>query len=120
MDTNIYTDSAGLALGGHDPVAYFTLGAPTKGKPRLSREWNGAKWLFSTEEHRVMFDADPNKYAPAFGGHCAVAKVIGAELKGSPKRWRIENDKLYINKNLLAASMFGPFSGRIQKLAEQS
>ncbi len=120
MNTPIYTDETGYALGGHDPVAYFTIGAPTPGKPDISREWNGATWLFSTSEHRALFDADPDKYAPAFGGHCAVAQVMGADLKGSPKRWRIKNGRLYVNKNLLASTMFGPLAGRIQRLAEQA
>ena len=118
METTMYTDKAGHALQGHDPVAYFTVGAPTKGNPNISREWNGATWLFSTAEHRDLFDADPDKYAPAFGGHCAVAQVLGADLKGSAKRWRIKGDRLYINKNLLASSMFGLLAGRIQKLDE--
>ncbi len=116
METTIYTDKAGHALQGHDPVAYFTVGAPAKGNPNISRDWNGATWLFSSSEHRDQFDADPDRYAPAFGGHCAVARVFGAELKGSAKRWRIVDDRLYINKNLLASSMFAPLASRIQKL----
>ena len=120
MSSAIYTDSAGQALDGHDPVAYFTVGAPTKGNPNINREWNGATWLFSKAEHRDLFDAEPQKYAPAFGGHCSVAKAAGAELPGSPKRWRIEDGRLYINKNLLASSLFWLVSGRIQKLAEAS
>jgi YHS domain-containing protein len=118
MSTNIYTDSAGHALQGHDPVAYFTVGTPTRGNPNISREWNGATWLFSTAENRELFDTDPSKYAPAFGGHCAVAQVMGADVKGSAKRWRIEDDRLYLNKNLMASKMFGLFAGRIRTLAE--
>lgn len=120
METTIYTDSSGHALQGHDPVAYFTVGAPTKGNPNISHEWSGATWLFSTAEHRDLFVADPAKYAPAFGGHCAVAQVMGSDLKGSAKRWRIKDGRLYINKNLVASSMFGLFAGRIQKLDERS
>ncbi len=120
MASTIHTDDAGLALQGHDPVAYFTVGAPTKGNPNISRDWSGATWLFSTAEHRDLFDADPDKYAPAFGGHCAVAQVIGSDLRGSAKRWRIEDGRLYINKNLLASSMFGLLVGRIRKLDDRS
>ncbi|MFK8023271.1 MAG: YHS domain-containing (seleno)protein [Ilumatobacter sp.] len=120
MNTTIHTDTAGLALQGHDTVAYFTLGTPTKGNPNISREWRGATWLFSTAEHRDLFDADPHKYAPAFGGHCAVAQVMGQQLRGSPKRWRIEGGQLFINKNLMASVMFRPFANRIRRLAERS
>lgn len=120
MNANIHTDEAGQALQGYDPVAYFTLGAATMGNPNISREWSGATWLFSTAEHRDLFDADPNKFAPAFGGHCAVGKVMGQDLKGSAKRWRIKDDRLYMNKNLLASLMFGLLAGRVQKLADRS
>lgn len=120
MSTSIYTDQEGLALQGHDPVAYFTVGAPVKGNPNISCEWTGATWLFSTAEHRDLFEANPDRYAPAFGGHCAVAQVMGADFPGSAKRWRIENDKLYVNKNLMASSMFGLFARRIKRLAQRT
>ncbi len=120
MTTTVYVDKAGIALQGHDPVAYFTLGAPTKGDPELSRQWNGATWLFSSAAHRDLFDGDPEKYAPAFGGHCAVAQVAGTDLRGSAKRWRIEDGRLFVNKNLLASSLFGLFAGRIKTLADRA
>ena len=120
MTTTVYTDRNGYALEGHDPVAYFTVGAPTPGNPNISLDWGDATWLFSTAEHRTMFDADPVRYAPAFGGHCAVAQVSGQNLKGSAKRWRIEDDRLYVNKNLFAAVMFRPFATKIRNLAERA
>lgn len=116
----IYTDRAGRALQGHDPVAYFTVGAPTRGDESISRHWNGATWLFASTANRDLFDADPLRYAPAFGGHCAVAQVFGVKLPGSPKRWRIEDGRLYVNKNLLAASQFRLFARRIRKLADRA
>ena len=116
----VFTDSDGRALQGHDPVAYFMVGAPTKGNPNISREWNGATWLFASDENRDRFDADPDRYAPAFGGHCAVARSFGYSLPGSAKRWRIDDGRLYINKNRFAALLFGPFTNRIRKLADDA
>ena len=120
MQPPIYTNSDGVALNGHDPVAYFTVGAPTKGNPSISREWSGAIWLFSSTKHRDLFDADPHSYAPAFGGHCAVGQVTGRQFRGSPKRWRIEDDRLFVNKNLMASVMFRPFRTKIHQLARRS
>lgn len=119
METTIYTDTNGRALQGYDAVAYFTVGEPKQGDPEISSEWSGATWLFATTEHREMFEADPKKYAPAFGGHCALGSMLGANLPGSPKRWRIENDRLYINKNLFAAMQFPLFARRIRRLADE-
>lgn len=119
MNQTIHTDGNGHALAGHDVVAYSTLGAPTKGDPNISREWSGATWLFSSAQHRALFDENPTKYAPAFGGHCAVGKAVGFNLPGSPKRWRFDDGRLYINKNLLAATQFRLFARRIRRLADE-
>jgi YHS domain-containing protein len=118
MTRSIHTDKQGHALQGHDPVAYFTVGKPTIGEPDLSLEWEGATWLFSTEEHREMFSVEPARYAPAFGGHCAVASAMGQSLPGSAKRWRVHEGRLYINKNIVAAAIYPLVAGRVHKLAE--
>ena len=73
-ETTIHTDRDGLALQGHDPVAYFTVGTPTKGHANISREWDGATWRFASDANRDRFDADPQKYAPAFGGRVYALK----------------------------------------------
>lgn len=59
----------GIAIKGFDPVAYFTMGEPVKGSDQFAYEWKGAKWLFSSREHLDLFSADPNKYAPQYGGY---------------------------------------------------
>ena len=59
----------GIALKGYDPVAYFTMSKPVKGDERFAYEWRGAKWLFSSKQHMDIFTADPEKYAPQYGGY---------------------------------------------------
>ncbi len=56
----------GYAVSGYDTVAYFTLGKPVKGDKKIVAEWNDAKWLFSSKEHKNLFLANPEKYAPAY------------------------------------------------------
>lgn len=114
----IYTDNSGRALRGYDAVAYHTEGAAIEGDPLIAYEWHGATWCFASVKNRELFRSDPDKYAPAFGGHCAVGKALGFSLPGSPKRWRIENGRLFINKNGVAALQFRPLSRRIRSLAE--
>lgn len=110
----------GVAIKGYDPVAYFTIGEPTKGSPDISYRWDNAEWWFSTEANREAFAADPHRYVPQFGGNCAVAAATGHRVKASPKRWRIEKDgRLYLNKDRLAARLHGPLSSRILRLSEQ-
>ena len=59
----------GLAVKGYDPVAYFTLGEPVKGKKEFEINWKGATWRFSAAAHRDLFAANPEKYAPQYGGY---------------------------------------------------
>lgn len=101
-----YVDETGYALSGYDPVAYFSLtqsavGTPQPraipGKASISAEWNGAKWAFSSEENREKFLADPQKYAPAYDGHCAYGVSKGGKVPANPNLWRIVDGKLYLN-----------------------
>jgi YHS domain-containing protein len=64
-------DKAGLAIQGYDPVAFFTMGKPVKGKPELVYRHNGALYYFATKEHRDLFKRAPDQYEPQFGGYCA-------------------------------------------------
>jgi YHS domain-containing protein len=65
----INTTWLGVAIDGYDVVAYFTLGQPTKGDSDFSYEWEGAEWRFASAEHLETFKADPEKYAPQYGGY---------------------------------------------------
>lgn len=87
----------GVAVGGYDPVAYFTQGKPVKGSDKITAEHNGATWRFSSEANRTAFLAEPAKYAPQYGGYCAWAVSLGSTAKGDPNAWRIVDGKLYLN-----------------------
>ena len=89
----------GVAVGGYDPVAYFTEGKPVRGSRDISLEHDGATWRFATEASRAAFQADPAKYAPQYGGHCAWAVSQGYTAKGDPNAWSIVDGKLYLNYN---------------------
>lgn len=64
-------DKNGLAVQGYDPVAFFTDHKPVKGKPEFISSFNGAMYLFASQEHKNLFDKEPAKYEPEFGGYCA-------------------------------------------------
>jgi YHS domain-containing protein len=89
---------ANLALGGYDPMGYWTVGAPVKGSPLLFHEWRGATWYFRSQENRRKFIAEPERYAPAFGGYCAycLAESEEAATGGDPLVFLIHKDRLYI------------------------
>ena len=94
----VYTGTfSSLAVSGYDPVAYFTQGRPVEGSGDLEYEWNGATWRFSTPENLAAFKADPEAYAPQYGGYCAWAVSQGYTAKSEPEAWRIVDGKLYLN-----------------------
>ncbi len=95
----VNVDGDGVAIKGYDPVAYFTQGSPRPGKADFVHEWNGAKWHFASLEHLEMFKADPEKYAPRYGGYCAYAVSQGTTADIDPGAWRIVEGKLYLNLN---------------------
>ena len=88
-----------FAVGGYDPVAYFKSGGPAVGKDAHTLTWKGAVWRFSSAENKAAFEADPEAYAPQYGGYCAYGVSQGAAVHGDPKVWSVVSDKLYLNIN---------------------
>jgi YHS domain-containing protein len=94
----IYTGLlSSTAVGGYDPVAYFTDGKPVAGKASITHQWKGATWRFASEKNRDLFKAEPARYAPQYGGYCAWAVSQGYTAKGDPNYWKVVDGKLYLN-----------------------
>lgn len=90
---------SGVAIRGYDTVAYFTVGEPTEGSDAYSSQWQGATWRFASQENLDLFEADPEKYAPQYGGYCAYGVAKDSLVKIEPENWMIVEDKLYLNYN---------------------
>ena len=84
------------AIDGYDAVAYFTLGKPQKGNPAIFQVWDGRRYLFSTEQHRALFTADPEKYAPQFSGYCASSLANGVKVEADPANFIISDGRLFL------------------------
>ena len=94
----VYTESSsGLAIRGADPVAYFTDGEAVMGDSEYETEWEGAVWRFASAENQELFEADPEAYAPQYGGYCAKALSEGNVVSVDPEAWKIVDGKLYLN-----------------------
>ena len=92
-------DATGLALRGHDPVAYFSDGRATLGDPDKSATVDSAKYYFASAQNRLSFVTHPSKYTPAFGGFCALGVTDSLKVDGDPQAWRIVDNTLYINSS---------------------
>ncbi len=85
------------AIRGYDPVAYFTKGKPTKGSDQYTFEWKGEKFKFASAENLALFEVNPEKYAPQYGGYCAYAVSEGYTASTVAEAWTIKGGKLYLN-----------------------
>jgi YHS domain-containing protein len=94
--TGFAQNAVRLVLKGHDPVAYFTEGKAVKGSPEFSHDWDGGRYHFASATHRDMFAADPERYAPQFGGYCTGAMSNNVRNEGDPEGWVIQDGKLYV------------------------
>ncbi len=94
----------GIAIDGTDPTSYFAAGEPIPGLEAHSLDWQGAIWRFASAEAQGIFEMNPDKFAPQYGGYCAWAVAEGYTASTVPEAWHIEEGKLYLN-----------FSRRIQR-----
>ncbi|QUM85095.1 MULTISPECIES: YHS domain-containing (seleno)protein [unclassified Moritella] len=95
----VNANSNDIAISGYDTVSYFTKGTPTKGSNNFTAAYNGAIYQFSSASNRDLFKADPSKYAPQYGGFCAMGVALNKKLDTDPTAWHIRGDKLYLNYN---------------------
>lgn len=89
-------DKEGIALQGYDPVAFFTVKAPVKGKPEFMSEFRGAKYRFHSAKSKAAFDAAPEKYEPQFGGYCAYGVSKGKLVEIDVDAFQIVDDRLLL------------------------
>jgi hypothetical protein len=140
-----------LAINGNDVVAYHTTLKPgdldVPGLPQFRRFLNvstgGANILpsdllhyhpqpyefwFSSADNAALFDADPWKYIPAFGGHCThciatnngdtreiVADGRIAFTCVNTTEWAVVDGRLYMNSCSMYADFMKDPKGNIEK-----
>lgn len=85
-----------LMLKGHDVVAYFTQGRHALGSGQFKSTHEGVSFRFASAEHKALFDANPAKYLPQYGGFCANGIVYGIPWGGDADTWLMIDGKLYI------------------------
>jgi YHS domain-containing protein len=90
------TAEPALALRGIDVVSYFKPGGPVKGQTALSHDFDGARYLFSSAQHKAAFVADPDRYLPQFDGLCTTGLSKGFTGQSDPNVWKIVDGKLYL------------------------
>ncbi len=85
-----------VMLDGHDVVAYFTQGRHAMGQAQFSSVFEGVSFRFASAAHKALFDQQPAKYLPQYGGFCANGIAYAIPWGGDADSWRIIDGKLYI------------------------
>ncbi len=86
-----------VMLKGHDVVAYFTLGRHALGSNQFKSVYEGVTFRFMSAEHKALFDANPKKYQPEYGGYCANGIAYGIPWGGDADTWKMIDGRLFIN-----------------------
>jgi len=96
VNAHVVAEKSPVMLKGHDVVAYFTQGKHAMGNPQFASTYENVNFHFASSEHKALFDKDPAKYIPQYGGYCANGVAYGIPWGGDADTWRIEGGKLYI------------------------
>ena len=114
--TYVNTDKEGIAIKGHDPVEYFTHNRPAKGDPTRTVTYQGATYRFASEENKKLFEENPARYAPQFGGFCAYAVSKGYTASIDPAAFQIVDGRLLLQNSLSVRDKFSKdTAGNVRK-----
>ena len=89
-------DDSRLMLKGADVVAYFVGNTYRQGLPQFSSRHEDISFRFSSAENKALFDKQPARYLPEFGGYCANGIAYGIPWGGDSDTWKMIGGKLYI------------------------
>lgn len=113
-------DSNGVAIQGYDPVAFFTQNKPVKGQQPFHSSYNGAMYLFASQQDKDLFDKEPSKYEPQFGGYCAYGASRGNRAPVKIEAWQIVNGRLLMQYDLDVKDAFNKDQQGKLKKADQN
>ena len=100
------TNNEGIIMDGYDAVAYFTDKKALKGDGQFSARYNGATYLFSSQQHADMFKEHPETYAPLYGSFCGYAMAFGRRRPVNPEYWNIVDGRLVLQHSKGAWELF--------------
>ena len=97
----LYLDGQGVVIGGFDPVAYLELEEAVRGSIEHQWETEQGIWYFSRPEYRALFQKNPGKYTPQFGGYDAEGMARGFKRRSDPTIWVLIDGKVYLHYSII-------------------
>jgi YHS domain-containing protein len=114
-------DNNGCMLQGYDCVAMFTKPKETiKGNASLESTYQGGKYWFESAANKALFDKEPAKYAPLYGGFCAVAVTEGNLRPIQVWTHKLTKGHLVVNHNAKAKKLWERREGKRFRTAQKN
>lgn len=113
-------NTSGFAIGGYDPVAYFTKSKPVVGSEGIEYRWGGTAWRFANTGNREAFVKHPQVYAPRFAGYDPEALARGVAIEGSPVVWAIHSGRVYLFRDVAGLRVWRADPARITRNAKKN
>jgi YHS domain-containing protein len=95
-DVALNTLSSPYAIKGHDPVVYLHDSQVAPGDAAYERVHRGARYRFASADTMARFDADPERYVPAFGGYCCYGVRMGMKYDIDPTAFEVVDGRLFL------------------------
>ncbi len=89
-----YTIQVGLL--GYSPVSYFEPDGPRPGSAEHRVEYDGVTYFFNNAQQVQAFNADPQRYLPAYGGWCAYGAAVEQHFPIDPTVYKIVDGRLML------------------------
>lgn len=96
-DSVIFDTDKNIAIYGYDTVSYYREDKPLLGDEKFQADWAGAKWYFISKENRDLFAANPQNYAPQYGGYDPLGIAKGYTNPTDPELYTVLAGSLFLH-----------------------
>jgi YHS domain-containing protein len=96
VNAHVVDGVGSVMLKGHDVVSYFVDNKHALGSAQFASQYEGVTFHFASAAHKALFDKEPTKYLPQYGGYCTNGIVYGIPWGGDADSWMMLNGKLYM------------------------
>ena len=97
----------GIGIQGYDPVSYILLGIAQKGNVAITSTFDDITYYFQNGNNKTRFEANPERYIPAYGGWCAAGMAFelinpnwpSGKYRIDPESFKVIKGKTYLFYN---------------------
>lgn len=85
-----------IGAGGYDLVNYHLNNQAALGDERFQVNYDGVIYEFLSDDHKSIFQKDPEKYLPAYGGWCSMTLAMGRATTPTYDNFKIIDGQLHL------------------------